>query len=140
MVEQEKPEGAGEADKQASNPNGARCDVVIEKSADHGREGAGKPPSEPVDGHITAAQICRRTIRHIFAGSWNKSKLTKGQDDHAELKSPKAAHQGNTACAECIDQHRSTENGKSRVLPCNARHQVLHKDTHQRIGGGNPTV
>src|SRR5688500_9312405 len=139
-AKQEKPERTGQTNEQTSDPNGARSDVVVEESTNDGGQCARQAPAQPVNGHVAAAQICRRKVRHVFAGSRDESKFTEGKNDHTEPESPKTTHERHTACAQCIDEHAHTKDRKGAMLPCDARYKVLHEYTHQRIGGRNPAV
>ena len=91
-AQEEESQGAGEPNEQASDPDGLRGNVIVKVSADDRGEGAGDAPSQPVHGHVTAAQIGRRQVGNIFAGSRDESQLAHCQDDHAQTETPESAH------------------------------------------------
>lgn len=106
-AQDEQPEGAGQADEQASHPDGARGDGIVEEAADERGESAGETPSKPVDGHVTTPQVCGSAIGNVFGGGGNKGEFAEGQDDHAQPEPPETAHERHAARPEGIDQHAS---------------------------------
>jgi hypothetical protein len=139
-VEQEYAKDAGKASEQTSNPNGTWSNIVIEESADDGREGACHTPAQPVDGHVAAAQVGGCSIGHVFAGGGNEGEFAEGEDDHTEPETPEASHKGNTSGAQRVDQHARANNGQSFMAACDAGDKILNEDTHERVGSGNPAI
>ncbi len=131
---------AGEADKQASHPNGAGCNIVVEESADNGGEGAGQSPAQPINGHVAAAMFCRGNIGHIFAGGGDQGQFAEGENNHTQPEAPETAHEGHAARADGINQHAHANNRERFIPPRNAGDEILHEDTHQGVCSGNPTI
>ena len=91
-VECDQAKGAGQADEQTSDPNGLWRYIVVQESADKRGEGAGESPAEPVNGHVSAAQVGGRDVCHVFAGGWHEGEFAECEHDHAEPKAPEACH------------------------------------------------
>ena len=139
-IEDENARDAGESDKQTSDPNGLRRNVIVEETADDGGKRTCQTPAQPMHGHIAAAQVGRCDIGNVFAGGGDESEFAKSEDDHAKPKPPEASHKRNTACAESIDQHTHTDNRQGLVPAGDTRDKVLDEDTHERVGSGDPAV
>src|SRR5215208_3861498 len=139
-ADEEESQGASQSDEEASYPDGLRGNVIVEKSADNRRQGTRQTPSQPMNRHITAAQIGGCEIRYIFAGGGNECQLTKCKDNHAQPKSPKAAHQRYAACADRIDKHANSEDRKGSITASDLCDRILCEDTQQAIRGGNPAI
>src|SRR5215208_2621222 len=87
-IEKEKPKGAAQADQQTSNPNGAGRNVVVQGSTDDRGKSPRQTPTQPVNRHVSSAQVGRRHVSDVFGGRGNQGQLSEGQDDHAEPKPP----------------------------------------------------
>ena len=139
-IEEENARDADEPDDESSDPNGMWRNVVIEEAAKDGGDGAGESPAQPVDGHVATTQVSGGGIGYVFAGNRHEGKFAEGEDDHAEPKAPEAGHEGDTASADGVDEHADADDRQGFVIASQACDKVLDKDTHQRVGGGDPAI
>ena len=139
-IEEEKPEGAGDAEEQTSNPNGSGRNAVVEKSAKERSQRAGNTPTQPMQGHVASAQVGGGDIGDKFAGGGDEGEFAEGDDDHAEPETPETAHERDGAGAESVDRHTRREHGQCRTAACDVDDGILQEDAHEGVGGGDPAV
>ena len=54
---------------------------------------------------------------------------------------PEACHERHTACAKCVDQHANRCDWQCvSICVSDLRDGVLNEDTHERVGGGDPSI
>ena len=95
---------AGQADDETSDPDRTRSNGIVKITSDQRRQRARESPAQPIDTHVTAAQICGSDISHIFACRRHNDQFAECQNDHAQPETLKAVHHRHGANAQRVDQ------------------------------------